>query len=105
MFWIFVLEIPTGAIADYIGRKQSIFIGSFITVIAMLIYGSIPNFSIFLLAEFLFATGVAFTSGADEALLYDALREECRENQSKNIFGKAHSFHLLLYYWQHQLEV
>ncbi|MBU2036458.1 MFS transporter, partial [Patescibacteria group bacterium] len=30
MFWIFILEIPTGAVADYIGRKQSLFIGSVI---------------------------------------------------------------------------
>ena len=95
MFWIFILEIPTGAIADYIGRKQSLFIGSIVMVAGMLVYGSIPNFQMFLLAEFLFAAGVAFTSGANEALLYDALKEEEKEAQSKNIFGKAHTFHLL----------
>ena len=95
MFWIFILEIPTGAVADYIGRKQSLFIGSLFGVVAMLVYGSIPNFQIFLLAEFLFAVCAAFTSGANEALLYDALKEEGKEDQSKNIFGKAHTFHLL----------
>ncbi|MBU0998070.1 MFS transporter [Patescibacteria group bacterium] len=95
MFWIFILEIPTGAVADYIGRKQSLFIGSIFLVVGMLLYGSVPNFNIFLLGEFLFAAGVAFTSGANEALLYDALKEEGKEAQSKNIFGKAHTFHLL----------
>lgn len=95
MFWIFVLEIPTGAVADYIGRKQSLFIGAIFGVIGMLVYGSVANFYIFLLAEFLFATFTAFTSGANEALLYDALKEEGREEQSKNIFGKAHTFHLM----------
>ena len=95
MFWVFILEIPTGAVADYIGRKQSLLIGSIITIIAMLVYGSIPTFQVFLLAEFLFAAGVAFESGANEALLYDALKEEGKEDQSKKIFGKANTFHLL----------
>ena len=94
MFWVFILEIPTGAVADYIGRKQSIFIGAIVMSIGMLVYGSVPNFQIFLLGEFLFAAGVALLSGADEALLYDVLKEEGREEQSKNIFGKAHTFHL-----------
>lgn len=95
MLWIFILEIPTGAVADYIGRKQSLFIGSLVGIIAMLIYGSIPNFQIFLVAEFLFAVAIAFESGANEALLYDALKAEGKEDQSKRIFGKAHTFHLL----------
>ena len=95
MFWIFILEIPTGAVADYIGRKQSLFIGALFGVIGMLVYGSFPSFGIFLLAEFLFAAFAAFTSGANEALLYDALKEEGKEDQSKKIFGKAHTFHLL----------
>jgi len=95
MFWIFILEIPTGVVADYIGRKQSLFIGSLFGVIGMLLYGSIPSFKIFLLGEFLMAACAAFTSGANEALLYDALKEEGREDKSKKIFGKAHSYKLL----------
>jgi MFS family permease len=95
MFWIFVLEIPTGAVADYIGRKQSLFIGAIFGVIGMMVYGSLPMFKIFLLGEFLMAVSAAFTSGANEALLYDALKEEGREEQSKNIFGIAHTFHLI----------
>ncbi|MFC1624998.1 MFS transporter [Patescibacteria group bacterium] len=95
MLWIFILEIPTGAVADYFGRKQSLYIGTFIKVIAMLVYGSFPSYQIFLLAEFLFAAGVAFVSGANDALLYDALKQEGKEERSKKIFGKAHSFKLL----------
>lgn len=95
MFWIFILEIPTGAVADYIGRKFSISIGAFLLVITAIIYGSTPSFGIFLLAEFLFAVSVALTSGADEALLYDTLKEAGREDESKKIFGKSNSFHLL----------
>jgi MFS family permease len=60
-----------------------------------LLYGSIPKFEIFLLAEFIFAVGVSLISGADSALLFDSLKEQGRENESNKIFGKAHSFNLL----------
>jgi MFS family permease len=95
MFWFFILEIPTGAVADYIGRKHSMALGAFVVALAAIIYGSIPRFETFLLAEFLFAAAMSFISGADEALLYDSLKEAGREGERKKIFGKANSFHLL----------
>lgn len=95
MLWIFILEIPTGAVADYFGRKYSLVLGAVVVAGAALIYGSVPRFEVFLLAEFLFAAAMALISGADSALLYDALKEAGRENESKKIFGKAHSFYLL----------
>lgn len=95
MFWLFVLEIPTGAVADYIGRKHSIALGAFVATLGALTYGSIPNFKIFLLGEFLFALSGALISGANEALLYDSLKEVGREAESKKIFGQADAFRLL----------
>src|SRR4030042_2213030 len=53
LFWTFVLEVPTGAVADYIGRKQSIYIGAGVMVLAALVYSSYPALPIFLLGEFL----------------------------------------------------
>src|SRR3989339_1470629 len=69
--WVFIFEIPTGAVADKIGRKHSIALGSLVVSLAVLVYGSIPRYEIFLLAELLFAVGYALVSGADEALIYD----------------------------------
>ncbi len=87
--WVFVLEIPTGAVADNIGRKHSLIHGAIFIAIATVIYGSIPSFSIFLLAEFLFAIGYALNSGADQALLYDTLKSLGREDESKVVLGRA----------------
>lgn len=87
--WVFVLEVPTGAIADKIGRKHSLIMGAIFIALATIIYGSIPSYSIFLIAEFLFAVGYALNSGADQALLYDTLKSQGREHESKNIMGKA----------------
>lgn len=95
MFWIVIMEVPTGAVADLVGRKWSLVLGSIFVTFSVLIYGSVPSFGVFLLGEFLFAIANAFTSGADDALLYDSLKERGQERESKNIFGKAHSIHLL----------
>ncbi len=95
MLWIFFLEVPTGVIADKFGRKYSLALGSFIGAIAALVYGTIPELWVFLLGEFLFAVGVALTSGADEAWLYDSLKVLGKEDESKKYFGIAHSIHLV----------
>jgi len=95
MFWIFILEIPTGVVADHFGRKYSLAIGGIIIAFAAILYGSVPRFELFLLGEFLFAIAIAFMSGADDALLYDALKESDREKDSKKVFGRAKSFEYL----------
>lgn len=94
-FWVFILEVPTGAVADKIGRKYSMALGSLIVALAVLVYGSWPRFGVFLLAEFLFAIGYAFTSGADQAMLYDTLKEEGKIKESQKILGRLESWHLL----------
>ncbi len=91
MFWAFVLEVPTGVIADKFGRKYSVALGCLLTFFSFLIYGSFPNFSAFLVAEFLAAAGMALMSGASEALLYDSLKDENNESKFKNIFGRSFS--------------
>lgn len=92
--WVFLLEVPTGALADHLGRKKSIALGSLTIAIAVLVYGSIPNFYIFLLAEFIFAIGYAFVSGADQALLYDTLKARGEEEKSKQVMGTYDAIYL-----------
>lgn len=94
-FWILIMEVPTGAIADYFGRKYSLILGSVAVAIAVLVYGSAPRFEVFLIAEFIFAISFALVSGADKALLYDTLVEQGREKDSIKIFGRVHAINLL----------
>lgn len=97
MLWTFLLEVPTGVIADKFGRKYSIAIGSLVLVLGALIYGSKPQFEVFLLGELLFAMAFALLSGADVALLYDSLKEAGLEHESKKIFGRAHAIKLFAF--------
>jgi MFS family permease len=93
--WLFLLEVPTGAVADFFGRKYSLALGGIVAAVGALIYGSVPRFEFFLLGEFLLAAGYALTSGADQALIYDSLVEAKKEHESKSVFARAHMFTLL----------
>ena len=91
MFFIFILEIPTGIIADKYGRKISIILGGLASAISMLIYGFINNYWIFFLAEFIGAIGVTLLSGADTALLYDSLTQIKKDKEARYFLSRYES--------------
>lgn len=91
VLWIFLMEVPTGAIADHFGRKVSLMCGAIGVAIAVLIYTSYPDFRLFLVAEFLWALSWACLSGADRALAYDSLKAIGQESSSKKIFARLGS--------------
>ncbi len=94
VLWVFLLEVPTGAVADRLGRKVSLLLGAFGLAIAFVVYGSFNSLPVFLVGEFLAALSLAFLSGADQALLYDSLKEVGKEEESKKIIGRAHAVSL-----------
>lgn len=94
MLWNFLLEVPTGTVADFLGRKVSLMAGSVVAAIAALLYASRPDFNVFLAAEVLFAVSFTLHSGADEALAYDSLKEDGRENRAKQTLAAMESFKL-----------
>lgn len=89
---VFLFEVPTGVIADKFGRKNSLIFGALINGIAMLIYGSYPNFYVLLTGEVFWALGLALISGANDALVYDSLKKLNREKESKKFIGRFRSF-------------
>jgi MFS family permease len=91
---VFFLEIPTGTVADFFGRKTSMILSSFVCAAALLVYTSYPSFFVFMIGEFLFAIGFTLMSGADEALVYDTLKEIGRESESKKIYSRMESIKL-----------
>ncbi|HLP61978.1 MAG TPA: MFS transporter [Candidatus Deferrimicrobium sp.] len=94
MFWNFLLEIPTGTVADFLGRKVSIILGCISAIIGIMVYVSYPNFIIFLAAEVIFGVSYTLLSGADEALIYDSLKKIDRTHLSKKVFSRMESFKL-----------
>jgi len=73
MISCFVLEIPTGALADTLGRKFSFVLSYALYAISSLLYFFAGNFWYFILAEIIGAFAVAFYSGAWDAWAVDSL--------------------------------
>lgn len=94
MLWNFLLEVPTGTVADFLGRRASLMAGSAIAAAAALLYVSKPDFHVFLAAEVVFAAAYTLHSGADEALAYDSLKAAGLESGAKRTLAAMESFKL-----------
>lgn len=81
-------ELPTGAIADLLGKKASVIIGRIIGLISLFMYASATSLSGFVVYAIVSGIGDSFVSGAKDALLYDSLKEDGREHQFTKISSK-----------------
>ena len=91
VFWVFILEIPTGVVADKYGRKASIILGGLAFAVCISIFGTINNYFAFFIAEFIGAMGFTLLSGADRALIYDSLIQVQKESDAKIILSRYES--------------
>lgn len=80
-----VMELPSGALADLIGRKHTIFLGFFAGAISFLLFPFGSTFNYFLILALLVGISDAFRSGAEEAIIYDTLIETDNESNFKSI--------------------
>jgi MFS transporter, DHA3 family, tetracycline resistance protein len=72
----FLLEIPTGVIADVYSRRLSIVIGCLMMGVGFMIEGLIPTFAGVLLCQVIWGIGATFHSGAADAWLADEIGEK-----------------------------
>jgi len=89
---IFLMEVPTGVLADRVGRKWSIFASTFLLMSAEFIFIFARGFEWYVFIALLTGTGFAFASGAMEAMIYDSLPEKGREDAMKRVMGRVNSF-------------
>lgn len=75
MFVIVLMEIPTGAFADLVGRRFSVLIAFALEFLGHFIYGFSSSFFWFVMAEMVVAIAFTFFSGAYDAYLIDSLKE------------------------------
>ncbi len=83
----FLMEVPTGIIADLFGRKISRILGRIIFLGSLFILYYSRSFPVQCLGFSMSAIGYNFESGAGEALIYDSLKEIGRESVYKKIAG------------------
>ncbi len=92
MLMFILFNVPAGALADIIGRKKTLIVGSFLLVAAALTTGISNNFVQVFFSFFIWSCGFSFIIGADQALLYDATKDDT--DYAKG-WGKASFFALI----------
>lgn len=90
--FVFLLEVPTGTIADRFGRKVSLVVGALFAAAAFMMFGLVRSYPLFFVANFLCAVGAACTSGADQALLYDRLLAANRADDGRRVLARYQAF-------------
>ncbi|EGU32015.1 hypothetical protein VII00023_22099 [Vibrio ichthyoenteri ATCC 700023] len=82
---IVLAEVPSGAFADTLGRKKLVVLSSLVMFIEIAMIAVVPTsnptlvFNVFLINRILSGLAMALASGADEALAYDTLKEQGKE--------------------------
>lgn len=71
---IFVFEVPSGALADTIGRKRTLLAGGALTAVGTAVFAVATGLETFALAMAVVGVGRSLISGALEAWFVDALR-------------------------------
>jgi len=84
-------EVPSGALADLIGRKKNIALGCFLMGIEFILIAAGFNYQVFVLAAFIGGIGICLESGADDALLYDSLKKLNRKSEFKKYLGQSNA--------------
>ena len=84
---ILLLEVPTGVLADLLGKRKVIMLSKFLYIIEVYILAFHNGFWPFLIAKIISGAGVSLASGADQALIYDTLKRLKREKDHKKVSG------------------
>jgi MFS family permease len=82
---VVLAEVPTGAIADRFGRRFSLMLGSALIALAFFIFGIADSYVVILISWTAWGFGQTFQSGADQAILYDSLKQIGREDDFQRI--------------------
>lgn len=95
---IVLLEVPSGALADKLGRKPMVVIASVLMILEMALIAFVPLgnsslvFWVWVLNRILSGAAEASASGADEALAYDSLPPGQQEKEWPQVLSRLMSF-------------
>jgi MFS family permease len=88
---IVALEMPTGALADLIGRKKSLMISAALNAIGFTLIGLMNDPSQYYLIALVMGAAWSFCSGAEVALLYDTVKKLGCQKEYKKIRGRINA--------------
>jgi MFS transporter, DHA3 family, tetracycline resistance protein len=87
----FLLQLPTGMLADMVSRRLCVLAGLFIVGLALVMEGLSPSFGNLLGAQLVLGLGAALSDGAQQAWIADELGED----QMTGVYLRATQFGLV----------
>ena len=90
-----LFEIPSGVIADYLGRKKELYACFIFYIISFLCFAFCFHFWSAALAIFFFGLGEAFRSGTHKAFIYTYLDVKQWRSEKTYVYGMTRSYSLL----------
>lgn len=91
----FLLEIPTGILADHWDRKKMLVCAGLFLMMAYFFWFLMPHFWGFLLGLIFRSLSLAFSSGTAQAYIYDYLVQEGQQDQFEKIWGRFRAANLI----------
>jgi len=90
-FWMAATlgELPTGIVADTVGRKASITIGAALMGVSIFAWAIAPTMPLIMLAYVFLAIGVTFLSGAEDAFFYESVQITGRSEEYTHLVGRV----------------
>jgi len=82
-----IAQVPTGALADALGRRRLLVAAGFFTAAAELGYVYAPGFALICVAGAVHGVAFALRTGADEAYLFDSLAHDDAQAQFPRMLG------------------
>ncbi len=87
-----ILEIPSGIIADALGRRRTMIFSYIFYILSFVIYYISKNYFILFVATFIFAIGDAFRTGTHKAMIFEYLKIKNWGNQKVYYYGHTRSW-------------
>lgn len=92
-----LFEIPTGVFSDLIGRKTTTILSHIASILCMAFWAIGGNYEYLLIGAFFGGLSGALTSGNDEALMYDSLKEVGIQDTYHSYYGKWGAYTLVAF--------
>jgi len=89
---IFIMEIPSGVIADAVGRRRTLIFSFAFYIISFLVFYLAGSFLWFSVAMLFFALAEAFRSGVHKAMIFDYLQQKGWADKKTEYYGHTRSW-------------
>ena len=87
-----IFEIPTGVLADSIGRRRAMISAFVFYIISFVIFYLSDTYWMFVLAILFYAYGDAFRTGTHKAMIFEYLKINGWQNQKVHYYGHTRSW-------------